>query len=141
MRAEAGFAAVELALAVALLLIPGALIVLGFSPWSERAVFAEAAAAEAARAAVIQLAVDEGNQVVDEMAANYGLDGDEVRLGWCGATPRKTFAGECAFVRGGAVWVQVEVWVPLVNTPWGSIGGIWINRSHAEAVDLYRSLG
>jgi hypothetical protein len=48
---DRGHAAVELGLAVGLLLLPVALVVLGFGPWSERRVFAEAASAEAARAA------------------------------------------------------------------------------------------
>jgi hypothetical protein len=141
LRADRGHAGIELALGVGLLMLPAALVVLGFGPWSERAVLAEAVAAEASRAAVIQLAVAEGNAIASEMAANYGLAPDQIRLGWCGATPSVGGSGDCLFDRGGTVGVAVSVWVPLVNTPWGSMGGIWVERSHAEVVDLYRSLG
>ena len=50
---DRGHAAVELALAVGLLLLPVALAVLAFGPWSERRVFAEAAAAEGDRKSVV----------------------------------------------------------------------------------------
>ncbi len=141
MRAERGHAAVELALAVAVLMIPAAVAVLGFGPWSERSVFAGAAAAEAARAAVISLSTATGDQVAAEMSANYGLDPAEVRVGWCGASPGTGGTVTCPMTRGAAVEVTVEVWVPLVTTPWGEIGGVWVTRSHTESIDLYRSLG
>ena len=141
METESGHAAVELALAVGLLLIPAALVVLGFGPWSERTVLAEAAAAEAARTAVLELSVSTGTTVADQMAENYGLPPDSLRIGWCGATPTVDGAGACPFGRGTSVIAVVDVWVPLVVTPWGSIGGLWVTRSHTESIDLYRSLG
>lgn len=141
MRAERGHAAVELALAVGVLMIPAAIAVLGFGPWSERSVLAGAAAAEAARAAVISLSTATGDQVAAEMRANYGLDPAEMRLGWCGAVPATGGAGTCPMARGATVEVTVEVWVPMVSTPWGEIGGVWVTRTHAESIDLYRSLG
>ena len=52
---EEGHAAVEFAMAVAVLMLPVILMVTAFGPWSERRVFAESAAAEAARAAVLSL--------------------------------------------------------------------------------------
>ncbi|MGF1618693.1 MAG: hypothetical protein ACFCU2_12945 [Acidimicrobiia bacterium] len=141
MRAESGHAAVELALAVAVLMIPAAVAVLGFGPWSERSVLAGAAAAEAARAAVISLSTATGNQVAAEMSANYGLDQTEMRVGWCGAVPATGGTGTCPMTRGATLEVTVDVWVPLVSTPWGEIGGVWVTRSHAERIDLYRSIG
>lgn len=141
MGPEDGHAAVEMALAVGLILIPAALIVLGFGPWSERTVLAEAVAAEASRAAVLDLSTDSGTSVMDQMAANYGLGADAIRIGWCGAAPTPAGAGDCVFERGGSVLAVVEVWVPLVVTPWGSIGGLWVTRNHSESIDLYRSLG
>lgn len=141
MGRESGHAAIELALGVGLLLVPAAIVVLGFGPWSERAVFAEAAAAEASRAAVLALGVDSGTSVLREMADNYGLGDGDVRVGWCGSVPVAGGAGVCGFARGAAVTAEVQVWVPGVQTPWGSIGGVWISRSHSEIVDLYRSLG
>lgn len=138
---DRGHAAVELALGIGLLMIPTALVVLGFGPWSERAVLAEAVASEASRAAVVALAVDGGNLVSGEMAANYGLGPDQIRVGWCGSDPAVGGAGECSMGRGSLVAATVQVWVPLINTPWGSMGGLWVSRSHTESVDLYRSTG
>jgi hypothetical protein len=104
-------------------------------------VFAEAAAAEAARAAVIHLDVSAGETVVYEMAANHGLSPDLVRLGWCGGSPSgDEEATACSFDRGSAVSANVDVWVPLIATPWGDVGGLWIGAAHSEPVDLYRSL-
>jgi hypothetical protein len=139
---ERGHAAVELGLAVGLLLLPVAIAVLAFGPWSERRVFAEAAAAEAARAAVIQLDLSAGSAVVDEMASNHDLGPELVRLGWCGAVPSASPDGQaaCSFDRGSMISASVEVWVPLIATPWGEIGGIWVGAVHSEPVDLYRSL-
>lgn len=141
MGADRGHAGVELALAVAVLMIPAAIAVLGFGPWSERSVLASAAAAEAARAAVVSLSTDTGNQVAAEIGANYGLGSSEMRLGWCGATPAGGGSGTCVMSRGATIEVTVEVWVPLVATPWGEIGGVWVTRQHAESIDLYRSIG
>jgi len=135
---DRGHAAVELGLAVGVLLLPAALAVLAFGPWSERRVFAEAAASEAVRAAVIQLDMSAGNQVVRDMAANHGLGPDLVRLSWCGAAG--SGPETCTFARGSVVTAEVEVWVPLVATPWGEVGGLWVGASHSELVDLYRSL-
>jgi len=139
---DRGHAAAELALAVGLLLLPVALAVLAFGPWSERRVFAEAAAAEAARAAVIHLDTSSGAVVVSDMATNHGLEPGLVRLGWCGAVPAEIAGdpGSCRFDRGARVTAEVLVWVPLVATPWGEVGGLWSGASHSEPVDLYRSL-
>ncbi len=139
---DRGHAAVELGLAVGVLLLPVALAVLAFGPWSERRVFAEAAAAEAARAAVIELSTAPGSVVVSEMAANHGLGEGLVRLGWCGAAPTElSDATGCSFERGTEVTAEVQVWVPLVATPWGEVGGLWVGAIHSEPIDLYRSLG
>ena len=139
---DRGHAAVELGLAVGALLLPVALAVLAFGPWSERRVFAEAAAAEAVRAAVIQLDTSAGSQVVLDMAVNHGLGPDLVRLTWCGAggSGPDGVPDNCSFERGSVVTAEVEVWVPLVATPWGEVGGLWVGTTHSELVDLYRSL-
>ena len=139
---ERGHAAVELGLAIGLLLLPVALAVLAFGPWSERRVFAEAAAAEAARAAVIDLNTVSGAVVVSDMAANHGLGPEMVRLGWCGAPPIEVTGDldTCTFDRGANVTAEVLVWVPMVATPWGEVGGLWAGAVHSEPIDLYRSL-
>jgi hypothetical protein len=138
---EQGHAAVELAFAVGVMLLPVALVVIGFGPWSERRVEAEAIAAEAARVAVIELNQDAGTAVISSMANDYGVPHDLIRVGWCGATPTLETAGSCLFARGAAVSIAIELWTPLVDTPWGSIGGVWVVGEHSEPIDLYRSLG
>lgn len=138
---DRGHAAVELALAAAVLLLPAALAVLAFGPWSEKRVAAEALAAEAARAAVVELSLAEGVSALSEQAEAFGLVAGSVRIGWCGADPTPESAGTCPLTRGSVVTVSVEVWTSLVVTPWGSIGGLWIPADHAEPIDLYRSLG
>jgi hypothetical protein len=139
---DAGHAAVELALGVAVLMLPVALAVTAFGPWSERRVLAEAAAAEGARTAAIRLDLGEGATVVSRMVGDHGIDHSLVRLGWCGATPVElpTTAGTCSLDRGSNVEIELEVWAPLVTTPWGPVGGLWVGASHSEPIDLYRSL-
>ena len=138
---ERGHAAVEFAMAVAVLMLPVAIMVMAFGPWSEKRVFAESAAAEAARAAVVQLDHDAGTDVVVQIVDSYGIDRDLVRLGWCGADPAVVSepAGSCPLVRGSSVSATVEAWTPLINTPWGGVGGLWVTASHVEPIDLYRS--
>lgn len=137
-----GHAAIELALGVAVLLLPVALVVTAFGPWSERRVLAEAAAAESARAVAVELDHDSGVAVVGRMTAQYGLGDAEVRLAWCGAEPAglATPGGACPLSRGSIVSATVEVWAPLVMTPWGPVGGLWVSASHREPIDIYRSL-
>lgn len=138
---DRGHAAVELALAVGVMLLPVALVVTGFGPWSERRVEAESMAAEAARAAVIELNHDAGNAMISAMATRYRISSDLVRVGWCDATPTLQRDGSCLFARGTTVSIVIEIWTPLVETPWGSIGGLWVVGEHSEPIDLYRSLG
>lgn len=138
---ERGHAAVELALAVGVLLLPVALVVTGFGPWSERRVAAEAMAAEAARSTVLALSHEAGIETMSSSAAALGIDPELVRLGWCGAPPSASSSGSCALVRGAVVTVTIELWTPLVETPWGQVGGLWVSAEHSEPIDLYRSLG
>jgi hypothetical protein len=139
---DRGHAAVELALGVAVLMLPVALVVTAFGPWTERRVLAETAAAESARAVAVDLDHSAGVALVARMTAQHGLGEDQVRLGWCGANPAALPApdGVCPLSRGGIVTARVEVWAPLVVTPWGSVGGLWVSADHSEPIDLYRSL-
>lgn len=139
---ERGHAAVEFALTVAILLIPVVVVVTAFGPWSERRVLANAMAAEAARVAVIELDESAGSDLVVNVAASAGLELDLVRLGWCGGSlgsPDDVQSG-CDMGRGSVVTARVDVWAPLVRTPWGDVGGLWVSVDHSEPVDLYRSL-
>lgn len=138
---DRGHAGVELALAVGVLLLPVALVVTGFGPWSEQRVTAEAVAAEAARAAVLGLSVEAGDMAVASSLESSGIEDGLARVGWCGAAPSAGSAGGCSMERGAVVTVTVELWTPLVNTPWGPVGGLWVVGEHSEPIDLYRSLG
>lgn len=139
---DRGHAAVEFALAVGVLLLPVALVVISFGPWLERRVVARAAAAEASRATVLELDHAAGAEVARGIAAAHGLEMELVRLGWCGSPPSQieSPSGSCSLARGSVVEASVEILVPLLNTPWGEVGGLWAGASHAEPVDLYRSL-
>lgn len=132
----------ELALGVGLLLLPAALVVMSFGPWLERRVVAEAAASEAARAAVLTLDQESGNRSAVSVASAHGLDVEGIRVGWCGASPASidSVAGSCPLSRGSTVATSVEVWAPLFSTPWGEVGGLWVGSTHVEWIDLYRSL-
>ena len=84
---------------------------------------------------MIQLDISAGTQVVTDMAANQGLSNDFVRLDWCGAAESGAGAAPdaCSFDRGSVVTAEVQVWVPLVATPWGDVGGLWVGASHSGA--------
>jgi hypothetical protein len=138
---DQGQAAVEFAIAAGVLLIPVALAVTAFGPWSETRVIVDSVAAEAARAAVLALDHESGQAVVSTAARNYSIEPDEIRAGWCGAEPASPIAGACPLTRGGIVVIKVEIWTPLFQTPWGEIGGLWVSGDHSEPIDLYRSMG
>lgn len=139
---DGGHAAVEFALAVGVLLLPAALFILSLGPWLEQRVAARAVAAEAARAAAIDLDLGSGSAIASRVVASHGVVPERARLGWCGAVPTEIGApsGSCPMSRGSVIVADVELWVPLITTPWGEVGGIWAAASHAEAVDLYRSI-
>lgn len=117
-----------------LLVIPALIAVMSFAPWLEYRAFAGAAAAEAARAAVLAEAdpTAAGIGAVTDMATGRDVGLDRVSVSMCGGT--------CALARGGIVTAAVTVEVPMVETPWGGLGSLSITRTHAEPVDAYRSL-
>lgn len=130
-------------MAAGLLLLPVAIAVLAFGPWAEARITARAGAAEAARAAVVGLDLSAGGATLTELASNHGVDVDDVRLGWCGAVPGPVASASsgCSFARGSSVTAEVRIWTPLIPTPWGGVGGVWVVGSHTTPIDLYRSLG
>ncbi len=130
-------------MAVGVLMLPVALVVMSFGPWLETRVWAESAAAETARAATVTLDQQAGESVFMQLAADRNLTPDAYRIGWCSAQPatQGSADGSCYLGRGASIVVRIEVWTPLISTPWGSVGGLWVRASHAEPVDLYRSLG
>lgn len=139
---DSGHAAVEVALAIGVLMLPVALAVTAFGPWMERRVLAESAAAEAARIAVLELDLARGAAAVREAIETHGLSHNQVRLGWCGDAGGTLSAptGICPLTRGSSIEASVAIHVPLIMTPWGEVGGLWVNATHVEPIDAFRSL-
>ncbi len=141
---QRGSAALELALGMAVLVVPAVMVVASFSVWVEARTFVRAASAEAARAAVLAEGdpAAAGSTVVAEMASGRGFGAAGVRVTMCGGPEWEAGAGSgtCVLVRGGFVTAEVSVDVPLVATPWGEVGGVTVSAAHAEPVDAYRSL-
>ena len=88
-RGDRGSAAIELPLAVALILLPIAVVVMVIPQWPERQTVATAAAKEAATLYANAASPGEGAAAADaavaQAAANYGLDGLQLELSgsWC----------------------------------------------------------
>lgn len=154
---ERGSTPVELALGVAVILVPIALFVLSFGPWLERQSFVRLASREIAR----QYVLSDGELATAQllaMAETYRIEG--VRLGMCGAEPVEVVtagdlipdacpvleeAGDVGAPNGG-ITARVEVDVPIIKLPWRddqgesvTVGGVVVSSEHTEYVDLYRS--
>ncbi len=133
MRDDRGTAAVELALALALFLIPISLLVITLPAWPERQTVARAAVTEAARAVVLADSWDEGviaaNEIARQAASNQGLDPDDVSV-----------AVEGSLERGATVTASVTIDMPALVVPGLTTVGSWSwTASHSERVDDYRS--
>lgn len=131
---ERGAIAVELPLALGLLLLPMALLVITVPVWPERQTVARAAAIEASRSAVLadswEDGVDAGNEAVAQAARNYGLDPSDLSVKW-----------EGSFGRGEAVTAAVTVRMPALVLPGLTTVEAWTwTARHTERVDDYRSL-
>lgn len=141
---DRGAASLELALGAGLLVIPALLVVVSFGPWLEGGAFARAAAAEAARTAVLSAGdpAEAGSDVVADMVAGRDIDSGSVSVSMCGGPllPPGAGQGDCVLIRGATVTAAVSIVVPLISTPWGPVGGITVTASHAEPVDAYRSM-
>jgi hypothetical protein len=141
---ERGAASLELALGVTLLLIPAVIAVLAFAPWLESRQFVRSAAAEAARAVVVAEGdpSSAGSVVVAELASARGYEAGSVEVVLCGSPPVRAgeMAAGCRLARDELVIVTVSTGVPLVRTPWGEVGSVTVEATHAEPVDAYRSL-
>lgn len=133
-RDERGGAAVELGLALGLLLLPVGLLVAVLPAWPERQTVARAAATEAARTAVLADSWEEGTAAgeaaVVQAAANQGLGPGDVAVTWSGALGR-----------GADVTARVTVRMPAVRIPGLATLASWSwSASHTERVDDYRSI-
>ncbi len=148
-RDERGVAAIELPLAIGLLLIPTAFVVLMLAPWAARANMARLAAAEAARVIVTGSTTDPDDAyvrtVVEQIAVNHSVPAGDVSATLCvtpSMTPGQKAAARCdALTRGMQVRVEVTVVIPLVALPASghSFGGFNWTVAHTELVDRYRS--
>jgi len=127
-------AAVELSLGL-LVLMATAMLVLTLPTWIDRHAAARAAADEAARTVALADSWDAGaahaQQVVDEVAANHGLNAGDLTLEVTGD-----------FDRDADVTAHVTVTMPATQLPLvGGVGGFSRTVSHTETIDRYRSLG
>jgi hypothetical protein len=136
---EHGYVTSELLLGTALLLLPVAVIVLVLPTWAERRSMAHAIAHEATRAVVRAPDWPTGKRraelIVQEMAANYKVDPEGVRVQW------EPDAGEAPLTRGQQVRAVVTVQVPTF--PIAGLAGVasWeMTVTHTEVVDRYGSL-
>lgn len=133
-RTERGTAALELPLAVGLLLVPVALVVVSLPAWPERQTLARAAAAEASRAVALAASWDEGvaeaQAVVADAARNAGFGPGDLTLDLTGGLER-----------GATVTASVTVDMPALPLPLVGTVGRWSwTADHTERVDDYRSL-
>lgn len=131
---QVGSAAVELPLAIGLLLLPVALAVITLPVWPERQTVARAAAAEASRTVVLagswEAGVDEARAAVAQAAVNHGLGADALSLQL-----------EGRLERGASVTALVTVEMPALAVPGLAVVDAWSwTASHTERVDDYRSL-
>lgn len=133
-RRDDGYAALELALGVGLIVFPVALLVITLPTWSERQSVAREAAQEAARAVVVADSADAGwheaEEVVARVALGYGLDPGDLVL-------RRP--ADPSLQPGQAVTAEVVVRIPATVFPGlGSVGSLHWTARHTEVVDLYR---
>ncbi len=132
---DRGTAAIEMPLAVGLLLLPIAIVVMVVPQWPERQTVASAAAKDAAtvyaNAADPESGAASALAVVAQAAANHGLPAGALSLQldgpWC---------------RACTVTASVAADIPAVDVPFaGTVGSFtWTARSSAR-IDDYRSIG
>ena len=133
----AAYAAVEMVLVLALILLPLLAGLAQVPRWVDARSTADLAAQEAARQLVLADSWDEGvvsaENVVTEIVGNRGVD--------VGSVERVSISGDLQ--RGGTVVVTVTIAVPPVVLPgFGPVGGtISLTRSAAERVEDYRQIG
>lgn len=132
---EAGFVALEWVAAMVFLLLPVVFIGSGVSRWPERQQVARAASAEAARAAVLSdteaLALANASAVANEVAANYGVPGDQFIVAV--AAP--------VWDWGQEVTVTVTMTMPAIDVPGvGSWGATNWSSSSTQRIEDFRGL-
>lgn len=131
---ERGAASLELGLGAAVLLLPAAVLVLSLPTWIERQSAARVAAREAARTAVLAetsaAAISAGEQAAAEVAANHGLEPDDLGV---------TVAG--SLERQGSIAATVTARFPATAFfGFGDVAAFTWSVTHTEQVDRYRSI-
>ncbi len=132
---ERAFIALEWVVAMVFLLLPVVLIGAGVSRWPERQQVARAAAAEAARAAVLSDteagAVANANLVAAEVASNYGVPADQFTVDV--STPNWDW--------GQPVTVTIAMSMPSIDVP--GVGSWSVSRwssASTQRIEDYRGL-
>ncbi len=141
---DTGSAPIELALGVAVILLPAALVVLSFGPWLEARTLVRTGAAVTARYIAVTGNEDGVVPGLAEVAVASGLGPESVAVALCGgpaASLGDLRASTCMpLPRTGVVTVTVYADVPVVSTPWGDVGGLTVEATHVESLDPYRSM-
>jgi hypothetical protein len=133
--ARDGFVATELALGVAVLLVPVAALVLTLPAWSQRQTTGRAIAREVGRAVAREgfCDVSLARGLTDLMSANLGLPRPDVDV-------NLECVPNAALAPGGSVEVNVAVRMPAVHVPGlGDVGEWSWTARHRQPVDSYGS--
>ncbi|MGH8921518.1 MAG: hypothetical protein ACRD0H_24805 [Actinomycetes bacterium] len=131
-RGEDGFAALELAFGLVILVLV-AIVTITLSTWPERATTGRKVARVAAQAAAEQTSWDDaqaaGASAADEAATNYGLRPGDFTVNFAGSIERD-----------GSVTATVSIRMPAIAVP-GINAGEWTwTTSNTQAAGAYRSL-
>jgi hypothetical protein len=131
-RDAGGFVAIELVLAIGLLLFPVVMLVASLPQWSERQHAAIVAAREAARVAAQEWPADgnvDAERVAREIVATYGIANGDVTV---------TVSPPPA--RGGLLTATVTVRMPAMAVPLLASVGAWSwTARESVRIDDYRS--
>jgi hypothetical protein len=131
-RGVAGFVAIELVLAIGLLLFPVVMLVGTVPQWSERQHAAVVAARDASRAASQAWPADgeiEGARVAREVMATYGVPATDVKV---------TISPPPG--RGGLLTASVTVRMPAIEVPLLARASAWSwTANESLRIDDYRS--
>ena len=130
---EAGFAALELAIGLVVLVMV-AMVTVTLATWPERATTGRRVARVAAQAAAQQTSWEEaesaGASAAEEAATNYGLAAGEFTVNF-----------EGSIERDGAVTATVGIRMPAIAVPGIASAGEWTwTTSSTQAAGAYRSL-
>ena len=132
---DRGAAAVELPLAVGLLLLPISMVVMLVPQWPERQTVATAAAKEAAstlaNAPDAETGMQRASQAVATAETNHGLPPGSMTV---------DFSGD--WCRACTVTASVSVVIPAIDVPLiGAVGSFTWTATSSARIDDYRSLG